>query len=254
MKLFGASIPNLAKFCPPEFNIKKGCNTIRLGTLYDYREEENEKLRDEGEGTFEYSVKFPKLTEVSIDWISAFEIEGESRAKIDRLEFNDGKIKTTGMSLSGSTHNCWVYCISKNTKSAGNITDTHDDSWTIPLDKLNTFAHYVCSILAENIKSEDIPDHINKKYSLAEIQQKLSVTFEIREIDYTNRSIEINSEEEFPISDILKTKDSVAFIKPSIFKYEEEVRIAFWLVFEGNKISIENKTKILNLRPIDSII
>jgi len=254
MKLFGTSMPTLTKFCPPEFNIKKGCNTIRLGTLYNYRKEENEKLRDEGEGIFEYSVKFPELTEVSLDWISAFEIEGDSSASISHLKLNDGKISIHEVSLSGSTHNCWVYCISKKAKNAGNITETHDDSWTIQADKLQSFANYVGSALFESIKLEDIPEHLKSQYSLMEIQQKLSLNIEIRDINYTNRSIEIKKEQDFPVSEILKTRDSVAFIKPNKFKHEEEVRIAFWLMFEGNKVSIENNTKILNLRPIDSII
>jgi hypothetical protein len=46
MQLFKFSGPSLYKFCEPKYDITKGCATIRVGTLWGFREEENDYLRD----------------------------------------------------------------------------------------------------------------------------------------------------------------------------------------------------------------
>lgn len=254
MKLIGKSYPSLAKFCPPEFNILKGCNTIRLGTLFDFRNEENEKLRDDGEGTFSYSIDFPRLTKVSSDWLEAFNIDGEGNVDIGHMEIRSDGYYVKNITLSGSSHNCWIYCISKSIKSAGNISDTHQENWQIPSEKLQELSAYIASLLFDSLTVSDLPDYIQERYGIKEIMQRLSLKTEIREIDYNVRSRLINKEEDISIPEIYEIKDSVAFMKPKSFEPEQEVRIAFWLCFDNQKISIVNKPKILNLRPIDSII
>ena len=254
MRIYGESSPLLTKFCPPEFNIHKGCNTVRLGTLYDFRAEEDEKLRDEGEGTFSYSVEFPELTKVSLNWIEAFELHGDAEGGISQLKMVDDDFMIKGMSLSGSCHNCWIYCLSKNAESAGNISDTHQDKWVMSSDKLPAFANYLAQQLWNNLSSADLPASIASSYSLHEILQRLTIAIDIRNVDYDMRTISIVKEEDLPASEISMIQERIAFIKPKIFESESEVRIAFWLVFDNKKISIVNNPKIIHLRPIDKII
>lgn len=254
MKLISISSAPLTKFCPPEFNIRKGCNTIRLGTLYDFRAEEDEKLRDVGEGTFSYSIDFPELTKVSSEWISAFELEGGGQAQISEMKVGPDGIMIKGMSLSGSCHNCWIYCLSKNSESAGNITDTHQDKWFLPVERLESFASYLVAEIWDGLVYSDLPESITNNVSMQEIHKRLSLSFEVREVDYGLRALTILREEDLPASSIEKVKDSVAFIKPKIFENESEIRIAIWLHFDGRKISIMNNSKIIKLRPIDKII
>jgi len=254
MKLIDFAPSDLAKFCPPEFNVKNGCNTVRFGTLYDFRAEEDEKLRDEGEGTFSYSISFPELTKVSQEWINAFGFEGEGHFYIGELELRFGEPYVKDMVLTGSSHNCWIYCVSKSTESAGNITDTHQDKWLIPADKIKNLANYFASLLFSEITIADLPVEIIEKYSIHEIQRQLSLNVELREVEYGERSVLITSEEELPISEVSYLKDSITFLKPKIFEKEQEVRMAFWLMFGEQKISIINKPKIVSLRPIDKIL
>ncbi|MCY1461392.1 hypothetical protein D9M71_790480 [compost metagenome] len=89
---------------------------------------------------------------------------------------------------------------------------------------------------------------------MQEILQRLSLSVEVKEIDYNHRSVTISREEDLPASQISALKDSIAFIKPKMFEKESEIRIAFWLIFDNKKISIQNKPKIVGLRPIDKII
>ncbi len=254
MKLIGFSPQMFAKFCPPEFNIRNGCNTVRIGTLFDFRTEEDEKLRDEGEGTFSYLVEFPVLTKVSREWIEAFEVDGDGRGFIGEMEMRNGEVLIKNINLAGSSHNCWIYCLSKSTEAAGNISDTHQDKWVIPSEKLQPLAGYLANLLWSEISYSDLPEYLTNKFSMQEISQRLSLSVDVKEIDYGHRSVTILKEEDFPVSQILAIRDSIAFIKPKMFVKESEIRIAFWLLFDGKKISIQNKPKIINLRPIDKVL
>ncbi|MNI53116.1 hypothetical protein D3C73_1079330 [compost metagenome] len=124
----------------------------------------------------------------------------------------------------------------------------------ISLDKLQVFANYLGGLLWNEINLSDLPDYITSKFSMQEILQRLSLAVEVKEIDYNHRSVTISREEDLPVSQISALKDSIAFIKPKMFEKENEIRIAFWLIFDNKKISIQNKPKIVGLRPIDKII
>ncbi|WP_152416360.1 hypothetical protein [Pseudomonas sp. PAMC 26793] len=254
MKLFGFSAPDYAKFCDPKYNIKSGCNTVRLGTLYGYRTIENEKLRDEGEGTFSYSLNFPDYVAPSPQWLSAFEVEGGGVAEIGDIRIVNGRVEVKSVSLSGSTHNCWIYCISKSSESAGSVTDTHEDKWTIAAEKLAAFANHLGAILWSELTVRDLPDDLTGKYGLQEIQQRLGLFIETRDIEYVDRFVVIGGEEELQVSHVETLRDRVAFIKPEVFKDEQEVRIAYWLTFDGKKISIVDNPKYISLRPIDKLL
>lgn len=254
MKAFGFDAPVFAKFCAEKYNIKSGCNTVRLGTLYGYRTIENELLRDNGEGTFSYALEFPDYLEASPEWLDSFEFGGGGGLHIGAMKVDNGRVKVKNLNLSGSTHNCWIYCISKSIESAGSITDAHADKWTIEADKVSGFANYIGSVLWSELTFQDLPPDLTEKYSLQEIQQRLSLNVEIREVEYVDRFVLIKDPKEFTISDMEMLRDKVAFIKPVKFKDEQEVRIAFWLMFDGKKISIVDKPKSISLRPIDKLI
>ncbi|MFK3971215.1 hypothetical protein ACI2KS_10860 [Pseudomonas sp. NPDC087358] len=251
MPVIGFSSPDLVKFCPAQYNIRKGCNTVRIGTLFDFRTIDNEKLRDVDEGRFSYQIKFPSLTKVSKAWISAFEIECEGDFQCDSLVVENGQVFTTGMTIDSSSHNCWVYCISKSSHSAGEISVTHEDQWAISADKVGEFATYLANLLWSEVKIGDIPDDIVSRYSLQDIKNRLNLYMDIKEISYVDRIRTINSEAEFSVKDIESLKANLAFMKPKFFEPENEVRFAFWLTFDGKKISIKNNPKFLSLRPVD---
>lgn len=254
MKAFEFGSPVYAKFCDPKYNIKSGCNTIRLGTLYDYRTIEDELLRDHGEGTFSYTMDFPDYFEATPQWLASFEFGGEGSVSIGDMRIDNGRINVKSLNLSGSTHNCWIYCISKSVESAGSITDAHKDKWNINADKLAEFAHYICGILWSELSFKDLPLELTEKFSLQEIQRRLGLQFEIRDVQYVDRFVIMKEPAELQISDIETLRDSVAFIKPERFKEEQEVRIVFWLMFDNKKISIVDNPKFISLRPIDKLI
>lgn len=254
MKLFGFGVPDLAKFCDPKYNIRTGCNTIRLGTLYGYRTIEDEKLRDDGEGTFSYSLEFPDFVAASPQWLSAFEVEGGGIGKLESMRMVNGRVEVKSVSLSGSTHNCWIFCISKSTESAGSVTEAHQDKWTIPVEKIMGFGNYIGGLLFNDLTYQDLPAELTNKYGIQDIQRRLGVFVELREVEYVDRFVVIGREDELQVSEIEALRDKVAFIKPVSFSEEQEVRIAFWLTFDNKKISIVDKPKFINLRPVDKLL
>ncbi|MEI2385038.1 hypothetical protein [Breoghania sp. JC706] len=258
-KFIEFSSPPLVKYCPSAYNIKTGCNTIRLGTLFSYRKEENEKLRDIGEGKFKFSIQFPKLSPVSNDWVSEFEFggheDGTGYAAIEEMAIISGQAHIKGVEIYGSTHNCWIYCLSlSENSSAGSITETHDSFWEINAKNLGAFAGHLSNLLWSSISVKDIPDYLLIENGFNELASGLQLEVDIQPVSYEERSICIEQEADFPISEVRHLKNKIAFIKPENFRDEKELRIAFWLKFREKRISIKDNPKILLLRPVDKLL
>lgn len=254
MKIINFSPAPLYKFCPAEYDITNGCNTIRFGTLYDYRTIENELLRDEGEGRFTYKLTFPTLTKVSNEWISAIEMDGSGNISIDELAMTNDGTYIKGIDLTGSSHNCWIFCASKSPESVGNISEAHQNKWAIPGENIATFAAHLSELIRSEIKFSDLPPELVNCHSFATIQQGLGIQTEYREVIYGNRELHIASETDLPIGSMEKIRAEIPFTKPEKFKPENEFRFAFFLTFQGKRISIINNPKIISLRPIDKAL
>lgn len=254
MNLISFSQRYFTKFCPSEFNVSKGCNTVRVGTLHDFRTIENENLRDEGEGTFSYKVEFPALTKVSPDWLAAFSFQGQASVRVGHLENRGSDLMIKDFTMEGSGHNCWIYCMSLSSDAAGDISKTHQDKWSVPADKFPEFANYLGALLWESIEVADLPEEIVRCNSLQDIHKRLKLEIEFRTVDYKERVLYIQKESDLPIQQIQALERTMAFIKPVDFALEREVRIAFWVSFDNKLISISNNPKFLSLRPIDGLL
>lgn len=255
MKFMEFGPPDLFKFCPTDKNPLNGCNTIRLGTLFGFRNIENELLRDEGEGEFEYKIRFPSLTQVSQEWISQFELGGGGSAQVGRMVVVNGKISIEDVTLKGSDHNCWIFCVSMSGDAAGNISEAHQDKWKVPSPRVNDFVSYLTQLLWENISASDLPDSLLGGSSLHQIQTGLSLSAEMRAVKYVDRrEINIYNEQDFPVERIKNLKAEIPFMKPKRFEAEREFRFAFWLNYKNERVSITDKAKILHLRPIDRFL
>lgn len=254
MRLFGSEPQNLFKHCSLEFNVAKGCNTIRLGTLWGYRKEEDELLKDEGEGKFDVSLQFPELTQVSQGWFSEIDDGTSSTVQIDQAMFTGAGVAIKGITFNKSEYNAWIFCTSFGDAGVGSVTQTHDSAWLIRGETVNEFGNYLSQLLLANIQADDLPPHLVKQYSLRDFQTRLGIQFEARSIEYGNRTIEIGSETDFPIEKLRELRASIPFTKPERFSDEREFRFIFWLTFDNARISVPDKAKILNLRAVDRMI
>lgn len=254
MQLAGFEAPPLFKFCPSKYDISNGCNTIRIGTLWGFREEENELLRDKGEGEFEFRIQFPKLTPVSNEWISEIGMDASGSAYIEEMQSDGGAISIKGATLKGSSHNCWIFCVSMGGDAVGNVSEAHESQWTIPGDKVQEFGNFLATSIWKNVSIDDLDPNFSKNHSLQEINAGLALQMEMRPVIYDVRDAHIQSEIDFPVDKVRELKSSIPFLKPKTFSLEKEFRFAFWLSFNNQRISVNNKPKILQLREIDQLI
>ena len=254
MKLLGFSPRPLFKLCPLQYDITKGCNTLRIGTLWGFREEENELLRDAGEGEFEFKIRFPRLTPVSNEWMSEFEFDAGGTAHIEKMTIKNGNISVEGVTLKGSANNCWIFCVSLSDSTAGNISEAHDSKWMIPENKILEFGNFLGALLWSKVSINDLPPDLVKKYTFQELNEGLGMHVEMRAVDYTDREVLIEDESHYPVEKVRELKSSIPFIKPRKFREEQEFRFAFWLMFRNQKITINDNPKILQLRQIDQFV
>lgn len=254
MKLLDLRTPDLFKFCDPKHNIVSGCNTIRLGTLWGFRSEEDDFLRDRGEGEFEYKIKFPKPTQVSSAWLSEFSADVGERLSIKGFGANNGIYEIESASLRGSFSNSWIFCLSRSQSAAGNISRAYNDKWMIEGKNINKFSQYVAGLLFESIRISDLPETLLRDYSIKEIYEGISLDFQMRAVQYVDRFIEINSEEDLPVQRLREIKQNIPFMKPKIFSEEQEFRIVYSLFFKEARISITDSPKLLQLRKINEYI
>lgn len=251
MKLYVRGSPKLRKYCPEEYNIKKGCNTLRLGTLYGFRKEEDIKLRDEYEGHFSYQVRFEPPALVDDDWLEEFEVESSGQARIN-LTISAAGPTVQLVDLAGSCPNCWIFCLSKSSGSAGNVTETHNDFWEFSQDRLIDLAGHIAGLLWESLTVRDLPEGLD--LGIDNLKKNLALEIEFRDVEYVDRFFEITDPNLSNVEKIRQVKSGVPFTKPLDFAKEQEVRIAIFLVLNGRRISIPDNTKILNLRYIDELL
>ena len=254
MNFISFASPPFFKFCPPEYDVTKGCNTLRIGTLWGFRDEENEHLRDKGEGEFEFKIRFPALTPVSNEWISEFNYGDGGSVHIENMEVNTGTVSIESVTMKGSAQNCWVFCISMSDSAAGSVSKVHGSKWKIPSEKVQEFGNFLAALLWSNISFDDLPPDLIKKHTFQELHAGLALQMEMKRVIYTDREVCIDNEKDYPVGKIKELKANIAFTKPKGFCDEQEFRFAFWLMFKKQKISINDNPKILQLRQIDQFV
>ncbi|MBN2760331.1 MAG: hypothetical protein JXQ79_07505 [Rhodobacteraceae bacterium] len=254
MKLVEFGKPSLFKFCPSKYNIMEGCNSLRIGTLWGFREEENALLRDEGEGEFEFIIDFSEMTPVSQAWISEFDVGAKGSVYIEEMQINSGGIAVKGATLKGSTHNCWIFCVSLSGDAVGNVSQAHDSKWMIPEGKIQEFGNFLGTLLWGKVSIDDLPQPLVQKHTLQELHAGLALQVQMQAVSYIDRRRIIGSEADFPVEKIRELKNNIAFMKPKRFSAEQEFRFAFWLSFRNQRISINANPKIIQLRQIDQFV
>lgn len=255
MVIIKRQTPSLVKYCEEKYNIMKGCQTIRLGTLHEYRNIENQLLRDEGEGKFHFGFHFKKGVQIPDGWLNFL----QSMPGSDTGEFKGGsKIGPEGIfvgeyNVELQSHNQWIYCLSSDTNdTAGSISENYADCWFLKRGALQSFAEYIREEIAKSLTLEDLSEE-HYQLRLSELQN-IWVGYSCSAIEYTKRSKLVKEFSSFDEEEIKRQVLSIPFKKPQRFSEEKEIRICFTLHLGGQIIGISDKPKIINLRPIDELI
>ena len=230
------------KFCEKKYNIAEGCNTVSLGTLDYYANDDPNFLKyDYSEGKFQISNLG---NEVNLTSSESERITG-------------GGLVGGGMQLeSGSNFNryfsfpnCYIFCFSQNlppTAEKAKEIDPLYDSW-YSISDLNKFISELANYLVKNLKVEDLNICSNvsldylKGISVQVVHRPVEIGRKLVELKESNKE-NVISKGEHPIDWL--------FLKEEKYKSLNEYRIAFIVLDSfGTQISVKQNNKIINLIP-----
>ncbi len=258
----------LIKYCRREHNIGEGCDSLRVGTLIDYHDTDNQEINDKGEGLLRLHYDVPEGSLVSKRWVAAVtQFIGFDGIETPRFRFSTGfseelalgieegdKVRIKKMSgfVNLVSKNRLIYCAS----DQEHIKFTQYDSMYRVDDKnVQIFAKTIADLLWSQLRMNNL-DFVASGIEFGNINNGFNVVPTIRKVTYLDygRNFPIDSEEQFPLKWLFDTQNEMAFIKPSEFKEESEVRICFDVFTKyGHPVEIEKGFVDLDLNVIKSL-
>lgn len=164
------SFGTLYKHCEKIYLPQPG-RSIRLGTLTEYRRNENVAIRDEHEGTFNFSLNFPAPTTIKIEAIKRVTLATSpliignhlnnvyarsffglytsgslfSTAKVNILQRSEDDITLSGnINLHAEGADAWLLCLSASDAFGTTIHDAgYDSIWSILPGVVLDFAQHL---------------------------------------------------------------------------------------------------------------
>jgi hypothetical protein len=227
------------KFCESRYNLNKGCQTISIGTLDSYNEDDPDFLKfDPNEGKIEVTNFGSEVTISREDSliISNGGILGEMKVN------EGGNIK-----VHFSFPNCYIFCLGysiyPSIENAKKIDENYD-SWYF-IEDINRFSIKLLKLLAQQIKLSDLV--LNEDVTLEYIK---GITIQLihNPVKYIDKKIHLTDESINNVKNIIKNPYDWIFKKDIKYNSLPEYRIVFVLLDEYNNIvEVKNKNKIIDL-------
>lgn len=93
----------LVKFCKPKHNLYEGCETIRLGTLLDFRKMDPYfAIADPDEGVESYAVDYHAGRGENLECREFLESSG--------FKIESPHVSVQGITIKRATYNCYIWC------------------------------------------------------------------------------------------------------------------------------------------------
>lgn len=254
----------LYKHCKAAHLPKKG-GFIRIGTLSEYRTQENQAVADVEEGMFRVSLHFPSTQTISLDDFNAATLGtyslriGENQKNIELQTFHLAKTEgivtasdNTKISELTKTHvkikgtvdllsegaDAFVLCFSENKETGEVIIDSdYKAVWSVKPGHLVPFLSKVRVLIGREIainkkgiqKDNTIGPLVAPGFLPSKKKDlKFWVTCELSRVAYLPRKIEVTSNNIKDIrSDVRTCIDWSASIKPEEFSRETECRAIY---------------------------
>ena len=234
--------------------------TLRIGSLDEYRQTEEEQIADAEEGTIKHIYNLQNfhmpdelmkaLTEHS-NADTSFHLKHVTFAGRSALFKNHLFLKAYEAETNLSHFNRFAFCISKlsSPSLAKGIFEHYDDEWHFPVSRARFFA--------EALSGEILLEVSRRLSSGEEIFQSppkslnLQISWHVEEISYTQRQIFINNaylylNHQF----VMKSLRHSYMIKPNLFAHENEVRFIFNIFCDGTLLIPKQKSLIVNAAPV----
>ncbi|MGC0793665.1 hypothetical protein [Pantoea agglomerans] len=248
----------IVKSCHSRNNPLTG-NTIRIGSIDEYRHTEIEEIADKGEATFSFNIDLTNahIPQQLFDKLqygygmladSMFEtVEGLTRSPIkDHIYLR--KMKSRHI---WNGQNCLVFCMSclDTPEEASNLFNSYDDYWYFEEGKLETVGELIRQQVEAKLKQNILDSGTPTSKARSE---KFKCNLKIQKVTYSSRHINISNNNvqarrpEF----LLELIEKYRYLKPERFSHEKEVRFIFEC-FDGDELLEHNlKSIIVDATPI----
>lgn len=252
----------LVKSCFKRDNIRIR-KTIKVGTLTEYRNTEEQQIADKEEGMIDLSYDlnhfhmpiplYEDLNRISHS-LSSFKLK-EVRLQPSPLFKNHLYAKKYSATTSLIKFNRYIFCISElnNPDLCKSIFEKYDDYWYLPSDRAKLFgdslSNSILNEVSKRIKSGE------ELFTTNDITLPLEIRWYCNRIWYTPRKIFIDNAKLYKdCNNIVYWLREGHMVKPDNFQREKEMRFIFDIYSHGELLQPLNKPLFVNAEKILPII
>jgi hypothetical protein len=244
----------LVKSCDSRFN-PKNCGTIKIGSLYEYRNTEIEEIADKSEGFFDFRIRIGSPVPVPIKWFNYIMSGSVSLggAEYDSMPNFPGRMSVDIESLRATSRsdehvvltdtvidihrediNGFIFCMSllRRTRDSEGIFKGYNDKWYCSSLKAGRIAH----CLAHSVLRKAIEDLRSGELLIPELKSEKDINVFVRHglVKYTSREMYLTPERGYELDEFFSTLQDMSFIKPvDPFSIEREYRFHMLIVVGG---------------------
>lgn len=239
----------LVKSCYQRDNIRIR-KTIKIGTLTEYRDTEDEQIADRHEGSISlffdlnnFHMPIPLHNQINTfsHASSNFHLK-ELQLRPNPLFSNHLYAKKYSAESSLVKLNRYIFCISalQNALMCQDIFKEYDDFWYFNSDRIKLFGDIISTAILKEINNRT---NNNEELFTTSIKGKpLNLRWYANRIVYTQRDIEIDNLR------LYKNQDEIRYylseghmVKPKSFQHEQEFRFVFDIYCNGTLVHPLNK-------------
>lgn len=249
----------LAKSCYAKDHIQS-CNTVKVGSLNEYKQTEQQQTADRHEGLLKFHLTFDEEVTVSKKWFNALfggtvvyatpDNEPPPKAfyetiieklKITKVTDNHVTITDSAVSIETQADNCFIFCMSEvnRKEEAIGIFPDYDSYWYIKSQHQNLFGRYLGKILHDHV----IAEHKRGNYIIPKETNvsTLETGYVGVPVTYLDRDIHINNKNIIEFDDLMHRISRVPMTKPPVpFAKEREMRF-FYIMHSDGQLIVPNK-------------
>ena len=231
----------LVKYCRPQDNITRGAQ-LRLGTLNEYRDIENDELRDESEGRYDFLVDFQGPAVVDNRTLQAMfgnalrlpgvvgRYSGEMQAYVHTMEVETTPhgvsiVRNASVEMSHLVSNCLILCTSRVDDGEDILPGPfaqYSDHWSIEGESADEFARRLQTLIVEQI------DAAMLELGGSEIAT-LRASVSHGPVGYADRQPVLRADNFPTYEELASILNKLHFTKPIRFAREKEYRFVFEL-------------------------
>ncbi|WP_278438949.1 hypothetical protein [Pseudomonas oryzihabitans] len=236
----------LVKSCYGEDHILSR-KTIKLGTLYEYRDTELAHIADREEGISRFRLSLDEQVEVPKRWANAmlggmihFETDepppmlGKFFGHIENMHIVSTSADSVifaqcNAKIERHAPNCFIYCMSavRRVAAADGIFPAYDSSWAITRSKASLFAEHLRQMLHRTLLSLEKSGNsvLPEGVTVGELQ--IGCRHEL--VNYVPRDQHIQLHGAVSVDDFMQSIRDMSFVKPPSYAHELEYRFSYTL-------------------------